>query len=339
MNELALFAGAGGGILGGRLLGWRTVCAVEFDAYARDVLVARQNDGCLEAFPIWDDVRTFDGRPWRGTVDVVSGGFPCQDISIAGKGAGIDGERSGLWKEFARIIGEVRPQYVLVENSPILTIRGLNVVLGALAALGFDARWGVLGACDAGAPHKRDRIWIVGHGWAPGRADHGEDDGAVAGADGEYAGAVADADCLREPQLQGDEQKKRRRSGNRCLEVAHSDDDGCGGILRVAGQGADGPQFRADSSRQGVGEGRTRASRKATADAECAGFGELRRASAGGTEYAAAECGGWWESEPDVGRVADGVAARVDRLRCIGNGQVPGVAALAWRMLTEGGGA
>ena len=86
MNELALFAGAGGGILGGHLLGWRTVCAVEWEAYPASVLCARQNDGLLPPFPIWDDVQTFDGHPWRGIVDVVSGGFPCQDISAAGGG-------------------------------------------------------------------------------------------------------------------------------------------------------------------------------------------------------------------------------------------------------------
>jgi len=91
MNELALFAGAGGGILGGHLLGWRTVCAVEFDPYAASVLVARQNDGVFPPFPVWNDVRTFDGRPWRGLVDVVSGGFPCQEISAAGTGTGIAG--------------------------------------------------------------------------------------------------------------------------------------------------------------------------------------------------------------------------------------------------------
>src|SRR5690606_19439133 len=126
LRELALFAGVGGGILGGHLLGWRTVCAVEYNAYARSVLLARQNDGTLAPFPIWDDVRTFDGNPWRGIVDVVSGGFPCQDISAAGKGAGIDGERSGLWGEMARIIREVQPRFVFVENSPMLTSRGLG---------------------------------------------------------------------------------------------------------------------------------------------------------------------------------------------------------------------
>ena len=243
MNELALFAGAGGGILGGKLLGWRTVCAVEWEAYAASVLCARQNDGALPAFPIWDDVRTFDGRPWRGIVDVVSGGFPCQDISAAGKGAGIEGERSGMWTEMARIIGEVRPRFAFVENSPMLTSRGLGRVLGDLAALGYDARWGVLGAVDAGAPHKRDRIWIVA-------------DSNGAGLEGRKHRAGADAQGWQEPH---------------------------------------GP----------VGE------RGGMADA-----------------------GEWWATEPDLGRVAHGVAARVDRLKAIGNGQVPAVAALAWEMLT-----
>jgi DNA (cytosine-5)-methyltransferase 1 len=161
LRELALFAGAGGGILGGKLLGWRTICAVEWEPYPASVLVARQNDGILAPFPIWDDVRTFDGRPWRGRVDVVSGGFPCQDISCAGKGAGIDGERSGMWVEMARIIREVAPRYVFVENSPMLTSRGLGRVLGDLAEMGFNARWGVFSAWEVGADHLRERLWVV----------------------------------------------------------------------------------------------------------------------------------------------------------------------------------
>ena len=161
VNELALFAGAGGGILGGKLLGWRTVCAVECEPYAACVLAQRQNDGILSPFPIWDNVRTFNGKPWHGIVDVVSGGFPCQDISAAGRGAGIDGERSGLWSEMARIIGEVRPRFVFVENSPLLVGRGLVRVLADLAEMGFDVRWGVIGAVDVGAPHRRERCWIV----------------------------------------------------------------------------------------------------------------------------------------------------------------------------------
>jgi DNA (cytosine-5)-methyltransferase 1 len=144
LNELALFAGAGGGILGSHLLGWRTVCAVERDAYAAAVLAQRQNDDTLQPFPIWSDIETFDGRPWKGIVDVVSGGFPCQDISAAGKGEGITGKKSGLWKHMARVIGEVRPCFVLVENSPMLVGRGLDVVLADLAEMGYDAKWGGL---------------------------------------------------------------------------------------------------------------------------------------------------------------------------------------------------
>lgn len=161
MNELALFAGAGGGILAGKLLGWKTVCAVEIEPYPRSVLIARQNDGCLPPFPIWDDVRTFDGRPWRGLVDVVSGGFPCQDISVAGKGAGLDGARSGLWSEMRRIIGEVRPQYVFVENSPALTSRGGTRVIGDLASMGYMGRNGCLGGFTAGGCSNGERMWIV----------------------------------------------------------------------------------------------------------------------------------------------------------------------------------
>lgn len=170
--ELALFAGAGGGILGGKLLGWRTVCAVEINAYAASVLIARQNDGCLEPFPVWDDIRTFrsDNPDCAGMFAmlrgirhrlVISGGFPCQDISVAGAGAGLDGERSGLWSEQARIIREIRPAYAFMENSPALIGRGIDRVLGDLAEMGFNARWGVLSANDVGLPHNRDRIWIA----------------------------------------------------------------------------------------------------------------------------------------------------------------------------------
>ena len=163
MRELHLFAGGGGGILGGMLLGHTPVCAVEIEQYCRKILLQRQRDGILPRFPIWDDVKTFDGTPWRGCVDVVCGGFPCQDISSAGKKAGISGPQSGLWKEFKRIIREVRPPFVFVENSPNLKGRGLDIVLGDLAELGYDAEWCVLGAKHVGANHKRSRIWILAH--------------------------------------------------------------------------------------------------------------------------------------------------------------------------------
>src|ERR1700744_1014406 len=161
LNELHLFAGAGGGILGGILLGHTCVCAVEIEPYCRKVLFQRQRDGILPKFPIWDDVRTFDGKPWRGLVDVICGGFPCQDISQAGKRAGLEGERSGLWTHQLRIIGEILPEIAFVENSPRLTFRGLNRILADFARLGYDAQWGVLGGIDAGAPHTRKRMWIL----------------------------------------------------------------------------------------------------------------------------------------------------------------------------------
>jgi len=171
--ELALFAGAGGGILGGKLCGFTCVGAVEVEEYPREVLKQRQRDGHLPEFPIWDDVTTFriDNPECREYIEklrtikdelIISGGFPCQDISSAGKGAGITKDtRSGLWFEYARIIDEIRPSRVLVENSPVLTSRGLGVVLGSLAEMGYDAKWGVLGADKIGARHSRERIWII----------------------------------------------------------------------------------------------------------------------------------------------------------------------------------
>jgi len=232
MNELALFAGAGGGILGGKLLGWRTVCAVEIEEYCRKVLMQRQDDEILELFPIFDDVRTFDGNPWRGAIDVITGGFPCQDISSAGKGAGLAGKRSGLWFEMLRVIKEVEPSFVFIENSPNLRTRGLATVLQGLASLGYDARWCVLGAWHVGAPHRRNRMWILAHS----KIGEGYD------------------------------------------------------VRRLRSQG--------DASRNDAGEKP-------------------------------------WQIEPCMGRVADGVAHRVDRLKALGNGQVPLVAATAWNIMSK----
>jgi len=378
MNELALFAGAGGGILGGKLLGWRTVCAVEWDAYARDVLVARQNDGCLEAFPIWDDIQNFDGRPWRGRVDVVSGGFPCQDISAAGKGAGIEGDRSGMWKHMARIIGEILPQFVFVENSPMLVGRGLTVVLGDLAEMGYDAEWGIVGAHHVAAPHKRDRIWIVAHSngtrlekhrvlqpdipirSSPTGTSHKpnqkSDNSDMADATGRESGKPP-------------ERERRKDSCRRGEEVSDLA-DACGeGLQRIELTGAlrderHGPEAHGSTSQCGG------VSRPPWAPCECCDdwWCNLHEMHTGecpcpeidewdsdpysvchtpsqGLPHGATESMGqpgadaqserpdWWATEPDVGRVAHGVAARVDRLRCIGNGQVPAVAQLAWNLL------
>jgi DNA (cytosine-5)-methyltransferase 1 len=275
MNELALFAGAGGGILGGKLLGWRTVCAVEWEPYPASVLCARQNDGFFAPFPVWDDVQTFDGKPWKGIVDVVSGGFPCQDISAAGKGAGIDGERSGMWREMARIIHEVRPRYAFVENSPMLTSRGLGTVLGDLSSMGFDARWGVLGAADVGANHQRDRIWIVARNMAYPRR--------------ELRQTREPARMESKTEIWSTRAIHNQSSGER-QNVSHTNLS----------------QRKEGSLPIGVQQKNTE-------------FGDSR----------------WWETEPDVGRMAHGVVAGVDRLKAIGNGQVPLCAATAWQILSK----
>lgn len=276
MNELALFAGAGGGILGGKLLGWNCVGAVEIDEYCRRVLLQRQRDGILNRFPIWDDVCTFDGQPWRGLVDVVSGGFPCQDISLAGDGAGIDGERSGLWTEMARIVGEVRPRFAFVENSPALTGRGLDRVLGDLSEMGYDARWGVVSAEDAiwfGGPpaiyHERQRIWIV----------------------------AEDADAARIQQRWKKQRTEWQRAGSGCQSIDQNPNPNCSRQQEC--------NIPAKPDRPGQRDWLDAANRKSD----------------------------WWLTEPAVGRVAHGVSSRMERLRALGNGQVPAVAALAWRIL------
>jgi DNA (cytosine-5)-methyltransferase 1 len=248
MNELHLFAGAGGGILGGMLLGHTCVCAVEIEPYPRKVLLQRQRDGILPKFPIWDDVTTFDGKPWRGKVDVVCGGFPCQDISAAGKGAGLSGKRSGLWSEMQRIIGEVGPRFVFVENSPMLTIRGLGVVLGDLAGMGYNAKWGVLGNDSVNGWCKRKRIWIL----------------AGSSKDGFYGGQ-SERNKVRPQEIRQNKPDYTNRiwsEADRCLSI-----------------------------------------------------------------------GDWKEFTAKFCRMDDGLDNRVDRISAIGNGQVPAVAALAWKVL------
>lgn len=157
MRELALFAGAGGGILAGHLLGWRTVCAVERDAYAASVLVARQNDGLLPPFPIWDDVRSFDGRPWRGIADIVSGGFPCQGYSSATAGKSV---AEDLWPEMRRIVADVTPPYVFAEN---VQRRAIDRAADDLEEMGYTVNCCALSAADLGADHVRKRYWLLAY--------------------------------------------------------------------------------------------------------------------------------------------------------------------------------
>jgi DNA (cytosine-5)-methyltransferase 1 len=277
VNVGSLFSGAGLMDWGLTLAGFEHAWFCESDPYCRRVLAIR-----YPGVPIFEDVRTFEA-PER--VDLLAGGFPCQDVSQAGRRAGIAGERSGLWDHFARLIGELRPRYVLVENVPGLLVRGMGDVLGDLAALGYDAEWDCLPAAAFGAPHLRARIFILAY---PGSGWGSEDDVRPGGhpARGSRKAMVADShgwdaesrsggrrELLPTPGGQRAHDKPRRPSA-----------DGRSGVM-------------ADADRQPVV--RTPISRPQRHP---------------------------WLVEPDVGRVAHGVPARVDRLRALGNGVVPQIA-------------
>lgn len=296
MRELHLFAGIGGGILAGEMLGHTAIGAVEIDPFCRATLAHHWPN-----LPLHDDVRTFQGAPLRGRCDLVCGGFPCQDISSAGRGAGLTGARSSLWFEMLRVVAEVGPRFVFVENSPMLRTRGLDVILGGLANLGFDAEWGVLSAADVGANHLRKRMWLLAahpdRAGSPGGAVH--DRRPIEAAPSVAAGpcspvADADGEC-RSPRAMHTSERSRWRHSH-----------GSGGEKPVADAGGAGlPPSEREELR-----------------------GEGRRLEGG----AAAECS-WWGTEPNVGRVAHGIPARVDRLRALGNAQVPLQAATAFRLL------
>ena len=233
MYELALCAGYGGFSLALKeLFGveHRTVCYVEREAYAAATLVARMEESRLDQAPIWSDLEFFDGYPWRGCVDIVTAGFPCQPFSTAGKGLGTADDR-WLWPEIARVVAEVRPRFVFLENVPNLRSKGLGPVLHDLAYLGFDVEWGVLAASAVGAPHERKRLWVVGDAEGSGLA--GDGFGAV----WTELGGLADAG-LADPtgiERTASRENIRRDGGWGGYPPSRGDDDGWRG-------GWDGPQ-------------------------------------------------------------------------------------------------
>ena len=290
MNVLDLFSGIGGFSLGLERAGMRTVAFCEIEPYCRAVLRKHWPD-----VPCYDDIRTLTAERLAAdgiAADVICGGFPCQDISVAGKGAGIEGERSGLWAEYARLIGEIRPQYVIVENVAALLGRGLSRVLGDLASLGYDAEWHCIPASYVGAPHRRDRLWIVAY---PKSARAKQDNrGLWQRTAGVNRGEAADKAVANAPSERCGE---AREHSERYSEWA----SGSGELLADA---------------QGVGSQRigTDGEQKSPVHA-----GERLSLRNGENRF------DHWAVEPDVGRVANGVPARVDRLRCLGNSVVPQV--------------
>ena len=294
MRVLDLFSGIGGFSLGLERAGMRTVQFVELDPFCRAVLAQH-----WPHVPCHDDIRTYHAP--LGAFDVICGGFPCQDISLAGDGQGLAGERSGLWREYARIIGEARPGFVVVENVAALLARGLGDVLGDLAALGYDAEWHCIPASAIGAPHRRDRIWIVAYPYQhvgverwPRDAEQG-----TGGRDADRSlirAVMADAD--REGQLQPRRPliEVWRWLGDRGEEVPDAFGERLEG-LQQSGP-AKGPAYRPSD----------------------------------GSDT------GWWRTEPDVGRVAHGVPARVDRLRSLGNAVVPQIPEIIGRAIMSAAG-
>lgn len=303
MNELSLFTGAGGGVLGSLLLGWRTIGYVEWDNYCQQVIRRRIEDGILHNAPIFGDIRAFIGdgyaERYRGMVDVITAGFPCQPFSTAGKRAGEDDPRN-MWPATIECIRVVRPRFALLENVPGLLSSGyFGTILGDLAESGYDARWRILSAAELGAPHKRDRLWIAVTDAASER-EHRErrNNDSTARAwhkneqefDTSGTRDVADADSQRQSQPERRECQELRRTG-----------DGCTGNTTSAGL-SDGVNGEMGGGTQGL-------------------------------EIVQSQRPDWWTTEPDVGRVAHGLASRVDRLKAIGNGQVPAVVRAAWLLL------
>jgi len=308
-HVMDLFTGIGGGILGHLLCGHRIVCAVELDPYCRSVLIQRQNDGCLPLFPIWDDIRTFGGRRWRGVVNVVSGGFPCQNISPAGDRTGITGEKSSLWFEMLRVVREVRPRYVFVENSAQLVRNGLDVVLGGLDESGYDAEWCVLGADDVGAPHYRKRCWILAY--ANGRPAF-----SVRGGVGKTEEVAAS-----------------HREKNNSARVARraSPDEWKNSLLGLERQSCKSSEQSNETNVSDTENGGIMRRDREFPTTETTG-GVQRDHGRGTSEYGTRE---WWKVEPGMGRVVDECPHRLERLKGLGNAQVPLCAAVAWKTLYE----
>ena len=314
----SLFAGIGGLELG---LEWagvgHTVWQVEKDPYCRQVLAEHWPDATR-----YDDVCTV-GAHNLAPVDVICGGFPCQDISYAGKGAGLEGARSRLWYEFARIIGEMGPRYVVVENVRALLTRGIDQVLGTLADLGYDAEWSTLRASDVGAPHRRERVFLIA--WLQGVANAGSGrfrgptggEGQFQGGAEAIGGSVA---CVAYAASLGGAEREdnsgRYRSGR--YRRSLGDADGTGWSQFVAA---------AESGHAGHAAGERRRVGVWSDGVAVEGFdGTVRLIP----EEAARE-----GPQSPLWPVVDGVPGRVARLRAIGNAVVPACAEVVGRRLLE----
>jgi DNA (cytosine-5)-methyltransferase 1 len=330
VRHLDLFSGIGGFSLGlERTGGFKTVAFCDNEPKTHLVLKKHWPN-----VPIFDDVKTLTGDK-LGTIDIITGGFPCQDISLAGKGAGLEGERSGLWFEFHRLIKETKPKWVIAENVAALRSRGLDQVLRSLAEIGYDAEWHCIPASAVGAPHRRDRIWIVAYP----KLHDGRD-----GSSTEPQGW----DSRMEPWRSGERQSEQSAdkdvaysnsslatNGRECSSI-EKQSNGRGNEQR--GSGSDGwkgcVRSSRESSKDDLADPIIRRLERYTRDVE--GRGERQEQNGSVTEEglcSRTDTEGWWETEPNVGRVADGIPNRVDRLKQLGNAIVPQIAELIGRSI------
>ena len=312
LNGLDLFTGIGGITIA--LKEWVIpVAYCENEEYAISVLLSRMQEGKLPVAPIWDDVRTLKGARFHGLVDIVYGGFPCQDISVAGTGKGLGGERSGLFYEIVRLIDEIRPKFIFLENVPAIRTRGADKVIGELARLRYDARWITLSAAEVGANHKRERWWLLAHTmrgqqWRK-EWESKVEAYAVANAFGDGRGEVRP----REPSSPGE--------GVANAESRSMRDDSAD--KRPPDRKINPPL---DSSFLGTKENVADTTKPQLHEAGKGNDSQGRSADRSADV-------GWWTVEPDVGRVAHGIPNRVDKLKCLGNAVVPEQAKEAFKRL------
>jgi DNA (cytosine-5)-methyltransferase 1 len=338
VKELSLFSGAGGGLLGTKwLLGWETMGYVEYEPYCQKVLRQRIADGLLDPAPIFGDIRRFISEgyaaSYAGLVDVVSGGFPCQPFSVAGKRAGADDPRN-MWPATIECVRIVRPRFAFLENVPGLLNSGyFGRIIGDLAEAGYGVRWCVLSAADCGAPHRRERLWIMAYarcGNGEPRWTESQQDKPGTNVYGERRGSdVADAGKPGLPKrimrggLCGESGSGKSRPIpvlDRCAwwdqdpaDVYDHDEHGNKGSVCAIQDGKEG----SGPARGGISGGRPVKSFVGRVVDELA-----NRLDEPGPIISRR-----------IPRVAKGVRNRVSRLKAIGNGQVSVCAAAAWCIL------
>jgi DNA (cytosine-5)-methyltransferase 1 len=355
MNEtMHLFAGAGGGLLADLILGKRPIIAVEWDKYACSVLRERAADGWFPGLSVFEgDIRLFDPSEYAGRVDCIHAGFPCQDISVAGKQAGVGEEtRSGLYREVLRIADVVRPRELFLENVSAILNNGLGTVLADLSTIGYSARWICVRASDVGANHGRDRWWLLArrsdipscpkhnrNGWGQ-QFSEGFEEAAGVGYP-EHDGRSPKQE-LRSYEASSNEWRKEEPQQARQFTGADRSID----VSSVCGckDGSECAKDMADADKKGLQRRLIEScARPSTPYAQPGlhhgnGNGSKSweaKSSLGGMadEFPAELVSGWWGKEPAVGRVTEVTKDRANQLKGLGNAQVPLQAAVAYSIL------